>query len=41
MPSNFAITPWFQVSGDIQWIAPGIESNDDAVVLGVRFLAQF
>ena len=33
---NFAITPWLQVSADLQWIASGVTSNDDALVLGVR-----
>jgi porin len=38
---NFAITPWLQVSADIQWVAPGIASYDDAVVLGTRIFTQF
>jgi porin len=38
---NFAITPWLQLSADIQWVAPGIASNDDAVVLGTRIFMQF
>jgi len=38
---NFAITPWLQVSADIQWVDPGIASNDDAVVLGTRIFTQF
>jgi carbohydrate-selective porin OprB len=37
---NFAITLWLQVSADVQWIAPGIQSSDDAVVLGTRILTQ-
>ncbi len=38
---NFAITPWLQLSADIQWIASGIEGNDDAVVLGTRLFTRF
>lgn len=38
---NFAITPWLQLSADIQWIKSGIENNDDAVVLGTRLFTQF
>ena len=38
---NFAITPSVQLSADIQWIAPGIESSDDAVVLGTRLFIRF
>lgn len=38
---NFAITPWLQVSADIQWVAPGIASNKNAVVMGTRIFTQF
>jgi porin len=38
---NFAITPWLQVSADLQWVAPGIASNKNAVVLGTRIFMQF
>jgi carbohydrate-selective porin OprB len=38
---NFAITPWLQLSADLQWVAPGIASSKDAVVLGTRIFAQF
>ena len=38
---NFAITPWLQVSADIQWLAPGIASNKNAVVMGTRIFTQF
>jgi hypothetical protein len=33
---NVAITPYVQLSFDAQWISPGINSSDDAVVLGTR-----
>jgi porin len=38
---NFAITPWLQVSADIQWVAPGIARNKNAVVMGTRIFMQF
>jgi porin len=38
---NFAITPWLQLSADVQWINPGITSSDDAVVLGTRLNTRF
>ena len=38
---NYAITPWLQLSGDVQWIDPGIKSNDDVWVLGTRLFIQF
>ena len=38
---NFAITPSVQLSADIQWIASGIESSDDAVVIGTRLFIRF
>ena len=38
---NFAITPWLQISADLQWIASGVEANDDALVLGTRIFTQF
>jgi porin len=38
---NFAITPWLQVSGNVQWVDPAVKSNDDAVVLGIRIFSQF
>lgn len=38
---NFAITPWLQLSADIQWIASGIKKDGDTVVLGTRLYTQF
>jgi len=38
---NFAITPWLQVSADVQWIDQGITSSDDAWVLGSRLNMRF
>jgi carbohydrate-selective porin OprB len=37
---NFAITPWLQVSADVQWVSPGIAINKNAVVLGTRVFLQ-
>jgi porin len=33
---NFAITPWFGVTADLQWIDPANGDNYDAWVGGVR-----
>ncbi len=38
---NFAITPALQLSGDVQWISPGVTSSDNAVVLGTRLNTPF
>ena len=38
---NYAITPWLQLSADVQWISPGIKSSDDAWVLGTRLYTRF
>ena len=38
---NFAITPYVQLSADVQWISSGIRANDDAVVLGTRLNIRF
>ena len=38
---NFAITPWAQLSADIQWIDSGVTANKDVVVLGTRLFTQF
>ena len=38
---NFAITPWMQLSADVQWISQGIGSSNDAVVLGTRLNIRF
>jgi len=31
-----AITPWFHLTADVQFVQPGISANDTAVVLGLR-----
>jgi porin len=33
---NAAITPWFHVTADVQFVQPGISANDTAIVLGLR-----
>ena len=33
---NAAITPWFHLTTDLQFVQPGISANDTAVVLGLR-----
>lgn len=33
---NLAITPWFRVSADLQWINPATGSNDNALVGALR-----
>ena len=33
---NFAVTPWLQVSADVQWVDQGISTSDDAWVIGSR-----
>lgn len=38
---NLAITPWLQLSVDLQWINPGIQSTKDTLVLGTRLFTQF
>lgn len=38
---NLAVTPWAQLSFDVQWINSGETSVDDAVVLGMRLFTQF
>jgi porin len=38
---NFAITPWMQLSANVQRISPGIKSSDDAWVLGSRLNIRF
>ena len=38
---NLAVTPWAQLSFDVQWINSGVTSVDDAVVLGMRLFTQF
>ena len=38
---NLALTPYVQLSPDVQWISQGIKSSDDAVVLGTRLNVRF
>ncbi len=38
---NLALTPWAQLSFDVQWIDPGLEESDDTVVLGTRLYTAF
>ena len=38
---NFAITPWMQLSADVQYIDPGITTSDNAWVLGSRLNVRF
>ena len=33
---NAAITPWFHLTADVQFVQPGISANDTAIVLGLR-----
>ncbi len=33
---NAAITPWFHLTADVQFVEPGVSANDTAVVLGLR-----
>jgi porin len=33
---NFAVTPWFRVTADLQWIDPALSANDNAWVGGLR-----
>lgn len=38
---NLAVTPWAQLSFDVQWIDPGLASTDETVVLGTRLFTAF
>ena len=38
---NFAITPWAQISADVQWIDQGITTSDSAWVVGSRLTLRF
>jgi porin len=38
---NFAVTPWLQVSADVQWVDQGISTSDDAWVVGSRLTIRF
>ena len=33
---NAAITPWFHLTADLQFVQPAVSANDTAVVLGLR-----
>ena len=38
---NFAITPWAQLTVDLQYVEAGLPRSDDALVLGARLKLQF
>ena len=38
---NFAVTPWLQVSADVQYIDQGLTTSDDAWVVGSRLNVRF
>ena len=38
---NFAVTPWLQISADVQWVDQGISTSDDAWVVGSRLTIRF
>ncbi len=38
---NYAITPWLQLSLDLQYISSGIEKTDNAFVIGTRLFTRF
>ena len=38
---NFAITPWMQISADVQYIDQGLTTSDDAWVVGSRLNVRF
>ena len=38
---NFAVTPWFRVSADLQWIQPASADNDNAWIGGLRANIRF
>jgi porin len=38
---NFAVTPWLQISADVQWVDQGISTSDDAWVVGSRQRIRF
>ena len=33
---NYAVTPWFRITGDLQWINPASADNDKAWLGGLR-----
>jgi porin len=38
---NAAITPWFHLTADLQFVQPAISANDTAIVLGLRGKIDF
>jgi len=38
---NFAVTPWMQISADVQYIDQGLTTSDDAWVVGSRLNVRF
>ena len=38
---NFALTPWFRVTADLQWIDPATGGNDHAWIGGLRANIKF
>lgn len=38
---NFAITPWAQLSADVQWINPGLSTSKNPWVMGTRLTLRF
>jgi porin len=38
---NFAVTPWFRVTPDVQFINPGLASGQKAVFVGLRSQIKF
>jgi hypothetical protein len=38
---NFAITPWLQISADLQYVNAGLAGTDNSWVLGTRLFMQF
>ena len=38
---NFAITPWAQLSADVQWVNQGLSTSKNAWVMGARLTLRF
>ena len=38
---NLAVTPWMQISADVQWVHQGLSTSKNAVVLGSRLNLRF
>lgn len=38
---NFALTPWLQISPDLQYIQSGLPGVDDALMIGTRLQIHF